>query len=174
MFEERKSHPKHHLAGQRFGRLEVLEFAGGVRKRFWLCRCDCGEQRKVRTDQLTRGIAKSCGCLQREVATKLGRDSSWNLTHGQAKVWPLRSLEYTAWIAMKARCLNPNYHHYKDYGGRGITICKRWVDSFEAFFADMGPKPSRRHSLDRKNNNGNYNKSNCRWATAKQQASNRR
>ena len=74
---------------------------------------------------------------------------------------------------MRQRCLNPNYHHYKDYGGRGISICTRWLDSFEAFLADMGRKPSQHHSLDRKNNNGNYNKHNCRWATSKEQASNR-
>jgi hypothetical protein len=183
MFAENKSHPKHHLTGRRFGRLKVLEFAGSHRvgtkqsaRRFWLCRCDCGERIEIRTDQLTHGIAESCGCLQRELAAKIGAHTgkTVNVTHGQARTWPGRSSEYSAWQTMKARCSNPKASNYKLYGGRGITVCKRWRDSFEAFFADMGSKPSPRHSIDRKNTNGNYNKRNCRWATAKEQANNRR
>lgn len=245
------------LSDRRFGRLLVQRFVG-VRKRrqFWACQCDCGEHVEIRTDQLTRGVAKSCGCLQRDVAAKLSRsrisDETINLrlrrarreakglpsnlavrdltgrrfgllkvikfvrVQGQASFWKCRcdcgkmtivrsyhlnnghtkscgcfsqdnpahlrhghtrnrrhSSEYMAWSSMKTRCLNPNNKRWKDYGGRGITICTRWLESFEAFFADMGPKPSRRHSIDRKNNNGNYNKRNCRWATPEQQNRNR-
>ena len=100
------------------------------------------------------------------------RANERNLKHGHART-PKHSVEYNSWQSMRQRCLNPNYHHYKDYGGRGISICGRWLDSFEAFLADMGGKPSQHHTLDRKNNNGNYNKRNCRWATSKEQASNR-
>jgi Staphylococcus phage HNH endonuclease len=166
MFEQHKSHPKHHLTGQRFGRLVVLKFTGSRRsdtrqsaRRFWLCRCDCGNHIDIRTDQLTTGTAQSCGCLQSELTAKQNKKLKQNLKHGEGGKWPLRrSVEYTAWVSIKARCLNQNYHHYNDYGGRGITVCRRWRDSFEAFLTDMGRKPSPQHSLDRKNNNGNYNK----------------
>ena len=217
---------KRDLSGERFGRLVVLKPAGQKNaKWFWLCRCDCGQRPEIRADQLTRGVAKSCGCLQRETARDLrlgavsqktvklrtlrarrtakglpsnlgirdltgrrfgrlkvtkfagikNQQSLWHcncscgmktivtasrLNYGWTKSCGCLQLErgitnrlrhghtanrqfspeYQTWNSMKTRCLNPNTRSYKDYGGRGITICKRWLDSFEAFLADMGPE----------------------------------
>jgi len=171
-----KSHPKHDLAGLTFGRLRVIKLAAmrpPNRNRWWVCDCECGKQIEVRTDQLVLGITRSCGCLQRDVARKLMNGNERNLQHGHAR-FPQHTPEYNSWQAMRQRCLNPNYHHFKDYGGRGVSICRRWIDSFEAFLEDMGPKPSSKHSLDRKRANGNYTPGNCRWATPSEQANNRR
>jgi hypothetical protein len=155
------------LSGRRFGRLKVIDFAGIKNQRsLWRCRCDCGNITTVYGSKLSYGSTTSCGCRQLEAS---GENGKKNLRHGR---W--RSPEYYAYHAMKQRCLNPNYHHFKNWGGRGIKVCQRWLDSFEAFFADMGPKPSPHHSLHRRNNNGNYNKANCLWVTAKEQAANRR
>jgi hypothetical protein len=127
----------------------------------WMCVCECGEQRTVAAISLMQGTSKSCGCLKREAR-------AWNFRHGES-----HSAEYEAWVKMRQRCLNPRCHAYGRYGGRGITICPRWLNSFEAFLADLGRKPSARRSLDRRNNNGNYEPSNVRWATPAQQNRNR-
>jgi hypothetical protein len=164
------------VPAQRFGRLTVL--GAGLRdsRRHprWLCACDCGAQTLVYTHSLVSGNTKSCGCLlveQRTVA---------NTRHGHAPGHH-RTSEYSAWLGMKQRCLNPNDPAWKDYGARGIRVCDRWRDSFEAFLADMGPKPSPRHSLDRIFNDGPYTgpcpefpNGNVRWATWTEQANNRR
>jgi hypothetical protein len=147
------------LHGQRFGRWVVLAY---VKDGKWLCLCDCGACVVVDGLGLRRGTSKSCGCLKRELA------KAQFTKHGMAG-----SREYRSWTEMKSRCFNPKHHRYENYGGRGISVCKRWANSFEDFFADMGPRPEGR-SLDRRNVNGHYEPENCGWATHKEQANNRR
>ncbi len=149
--------------GKRFGKYVVISHLGKINgNRRWLCRCDCGSERVVDGGRLLSGRSKSCGCAIPEIISKLFK------THGLTN-----STTYFSWCSMKERCLNKNCESYPRYGGRGITICTRWLNSFENFFADMGEKP-KATSLERKDNGVNYEPSNCIWATAKQQANNRR
>lgn len=151
------------LTGKRFGRLAVVSFSRREgRKNFWNCRCRCGADRVVRGDHLTTGATSSCGCYLRE------NRGTFNFRHGLIK-----QPTYRSWAGMLARCENPNNPRYADWGGRGITVCPRW-HSFTLFLADMGIRPSPRHSIDRINNEGNYESGNCRWATQKTQNRNRR
>lgn len=157
--------------GERFERLVVISFVGTNKygKALWNCQCDCGNIIKVIGGHLHSGNTKSCGCLYREMTAKR------NLIHGQAFRNAV-SKEYQAWCAMKKRCLNSNDPGYKYYGGRGIKICERWLHSFKNFLSDVGhpPNPDREWSIDRINNNGNYEPKNVQWATPLQQARNRR
>lgn len=154
------------LTGLRFGRLTVLSPAADrtrLGRPQWACLCDCGVTVSRRGDGLRSGRTISCGCGARELARR-------QMTrHGQA-----RTPEYRAWQMLRQRCLNPQAADYPDYGGRGIAVCDRWRDSFEAFFADVGPRPSVDHSLDRKDNDGPYAPGNCRWTTAAIQHRNHR
>lgn len=153
--------------GTRFGRL-IVHSQDSVG---WMCLCDCGGNKVVRGTALRAGYVRSCGCLQPETASLLGKSRT---THGCSGRNMTLNPEYYVWKAMKGRCSNPTARHYPDYGGRGIRVCEEWDKSFQAFFDDMGPRPNKHYSLDRKNNDGNYEPSNCRWATPKEQANNRR
>ena len=155
------------LAGMRFGMLVAVSFAGCVHAtrshRMWRCRCDCGQEVTVRSGSLLCGNTKSCGC----------QHGHGLITHGHARKGA-REPEYAVWCAMIARCTRPNDAAWRNYGGRGISVCKRWRGSYEAFISDMGRRPSSAHSIDRINNDGNYESGNCRWATREQQAANKR
>lgn len=161
--------------GDRFGRLTVLGAADKTAqgRRQWSCVCDCGATKTVQTSALRSGGTRSCGCLSRELKANRNRRSA---THGATRRGKANcTSEYRAWQAMLRRCYNPNSHIYYMYGGRGIRVCDRWRTSYEAFLADVGPKPSPQHSLDRyPDKNGDYEPGNVRWATAKEQTRNTR
>ena len=151
------------LKGKRFGRLEVQERVTpiGVFPVKWLVVCDCGGSNIVATQNMTNGTTKSCGCLRKEITSEKFK------THGKHG-----SPTWRSWSSMKSRCTNPNVTQYDLYGGRGIKICDRW-DKFENFLEDMGERPEDK-SLDRIDVNGDYEPKNCRWATKKEQAQNKR
>lgn len=152
------------LTGHQFTRLTVLSRAKNIGQYVcWNCLCVCGVEVIVRGDSLKAGDTKSCGCFRKEflVATKT--------SHGMSD-----TPEYRAWSALKNRCSNPNDKGFINYGGRGISICDRWINSFANFYADMGNRPSANHSIDRIDNDDHYYPENCKWSTRTQQIRNRR
>jgi|SRR6267142_833044 len=160
------------LTGKRFGRLIVQWPVGrkGIVDKspslIWLCLCDCGNVIPVIGQHLRGGGTKSCGCFRHDFRVIHGHNRS-RLTSG-------KSPEYNSWDHMVQRCMNRKNTAWKYYGGRGIKVCKRW-QKFDNFLADMGSRPSTKHSIDRfPNNNGNYEPGNCRWATRIQQMNNTR
>lgn len=150
-----KSNAWKDITGKQFEFLTVLGYIG---KGKWHCKCECGNTKIVSTAKLNNGHVKSCGCLTKTNAVK------HNATNTK---------EYITWTNIKARCTNPNNKSYHNYGGRGITVCNRWLNSFENFYKDMGNCP-KGFSIERINNDKEYNKDNCIWASPKTQAMNRR
>lgn len=153
------------LLGQRFGMLTVSARAANSKsgKARWTCLCDCGGTTTAHGTDLSHGHTTSCGCHRLDVMTKL------LTTHGGTG-----RPEYSHWCSIKDRCYNPKNPKFGRYGGRGILMCDEWRGDFAAFFADMGPRPSPTHSVDRIDNNKGYEPGNCRWATPTQQARNTR
>lgn len=165
------------ITGERFGRLtavssgENYKSPGGQLHRTTICACECGTVLTVKNNGLRTGNTKSCGCFKKDrtsaVMTKHGgsrRDSTGK-----------RSVEYNTWISIIKRTENKAARNYADYGGRGIAVCERWRQSYDNFIADMGPRPSEKHSIDRfPDKNGNYEPDNCRWATSTEQGRNKR
>lgn len=154
-------------SGQRFGRLAVVRFerlAG--RANAYLCQCDCGKTSVTTAQKLIAGKTHSCGCLARETSALV------HLRHGHARHNGKTTSTYKVWSGMKARCLSPSDKSFSQYGGRGITVCERWL-TFENFLADMGEHPAGM-SIERKDNLGNYEPDNCKWATVTEQNRNKR
>lgn len=156
------------IAGKRFGKLLVVSVAGKDKhgQLLWNCVCDCGSELVALSGNLRRvNHTTSCGCAKAE------RFHKENWKHGHTIGGPSR--EYSSWQGMKNRCLVPSHQGYKNYGGRGIKICDRWLNSFSNFVSDMGERPAK-FTLDRIDPDGNYDPSNCRWASWQTQARNKR
>lgn len=154
---------KYDLTGKKFGRLTVIKYFGkGKYKALrWECQCECGGKSITLGKDLRKGTTKSCGCLLVEWC------KNNHVTHGMR-----HTPEYSAWASMKDRCLRKTNLNYYRYGGRGIKICKRWINSFENFYSDLGKRPDG-FSLERKNNDGDYKPSNCIWSAKESQMKNR-
>lgn len=154
------------LVGQKFGKLTVLKRTENAKNRAasrWLCKCDCGKEKIIRSDSLRNGNTQSCGCF---------KSKGNNYKHGHAKRKNVSRI-YKIWKNIIMRCYNPKSQHYRIYGDRGIIVCERWL-KFENFLEDMGEPPTDKYTIDRINNDRGYYKENCRWSTSKEQQRNKR
>lgn len=166
--------PFEDITGKTFNKLTALyrgessTSPSGGRSTRWHFRCECGTEILVNLRNVKSGNTVSCGCYFKSISTEM------NKTHGESNSKGQRgSGEYQIWSSMIKRCRNPNDENFHNYGGRGITVCKRWIKSFDSFLKDMGRRPKEK-SLDRINNNKGYSKTNCRWATREEQGQNTR
>lgn len=161
----KEKHGTDYYIGKVYGRLTVLSLSYNPKTRKYIskCKCECGSIKEYDFSYIRSGNTTSCGCYLRDIRGKA------SITHNMSK-----SKEYNTWRHIKERCFNKKSEFYDNYGGRGITMCERWRDSFENFFADMGHSPSSEHSIDRINVDGNYEPGNCRWATSREQSRNTR